>query len=74
MNAHFPQNELARAEAYNLGMLWLHRYLVSDWFLLVVHSFHSLSIFGAKGWNTFIRTDTGSRGRRGADDYQRKNV
>ena len=24
MNAHFPQNELARSEAYNIGNLFIH--------------------------------------------------
>jgi len=28
MNAHFPQNELARAEAYNLGEFGMHNVLV----------------------------------------------
>lgn len=48
MNAHFPQNELARAEAYNIGMYVIT--LTHDYLLPPVHdmwiSVYSLPIPG----------------------------
>lgn len=63
MNAHFPQDEVGRAEAYNIGIalfLWHCCECVDCKKIVLCSSGGSASVLGAKGWNSPQRSHSGS--------------